>query len=75
MTMTGTEELRAWRGHTVIDADGEKIGKVADIYFDEETDQPEWLAVSTCMFGSRVRFVPLAGAAARGDDLAVPFAK
>jgi uncharacterized protein (TIGR02271 family) len=75
MTMTGTQELRAWRGHTVIDADGDKIGKVADIYFDEETDQPEWLAVSTGLFGTRVSFVPLAGATARGDDLAVPFTK
>ena len=75
MTMTGTQDLRAWRGHTVIDADGEKIGKVADVYFDEETEQPEWLAVSTGLFGTRVSFVPLAGATARGDDLAVPFTK
>ena len=74
MTMTGTD-LRAWRGHTVIDPEGDKIGTVDDIYLDDDTDQPQWLTVSTGMFGKRVSFVPLEGATAQGDQLMVAFPK
>ena len=74
MTTTGTDP-RAWRGHTVIDADGDKIGTVDDIYVDDDTGQPQWLSVSTGMVGKRVSFVPLAGATSQGDQLMVAFPK
>ena len=74
MTMTGTDP-RAWRGHTVIDAEGDKVGTVDDIYLDDDTGQPQWLTVSTGMFGKRVSFVPLEGATSQGDRLVVAFPK
>src|SRR3712207_2351777 len=45
-----------------IGTDGERIGKVVNVYVDDATGQPEWLAVKTGWFGSSVSFVPLAGA-------------
>ena len=74
MTMT-TQDVRDWRGRTVVGSDGGKIGKVADIYLDEQTDQPEWLAVSTGLFGGRVSFIPLARAKAEGGEVVVPFTR
>ena len=74
MTMT-TQDVRDWRGRTVVGSDGAKIGKVSDVYLDEQTDQPEWLAVSTGLFGGRVSFIPIARAKAEGGDLIVPFTK
>ncbi|MDP9404041.1 MAG: PRC and DUF2382 domain-containing protein [Actinomycetota bacterium] len=67
--MTNAQELQGWIGRTLIDSDGGKIGRIEDIYMDEDTGQPEWLAVSTGWFGNNISFVPLAGAAAKGDDL------
>ena len=75
MTMTGTQDLASWRGRTVVGSDGAKIGKVADIYLDEQTDQPEWLAVTTGLFGSRVSLFPIARATAQDGDVVVPFTK
>ena len=72
MTMT---DLSTWKGHDLVDATGEKIGRIEDIYLDEQTDQPEWLAVRTGLFGRRVSFVPLAEAQPSGDDVVVPYAK
>ena len=46
---------------TVVDPDGDKVGTVFDVYLDQDTDQPEWLAVSTGMFGTKISFVPLQG--------------
>jgi len=72
MTMT---DLSNWRGHEVVDPSGDKIGEIADIYLDEQTNQPEWLAVRTGLFGRRVSFVPLAEAQPSGDSVAVPYTK
>jgi uncharacterized protein (TIGR02271 family) len=69
MTTDQVQTLQAWRGHELVDAEGNKIGKIHEIYLDQDTGQPEWLAVSTGMFGTKVSFVPLAGATAEGDRL------
>jgi sporulation protein YlmC with PRC-barrel domain len=70
-----TQQMRNWIGHTAYGADGDKIGKIDDIYLDEETGKPEWLAVSTGMFGSKVSFVPITGASSEGDDVRLQFSK
>ena len=70
-----TQQMRNWIGQTAYDADGDKIGKIDDIYLDEETGKPEWLAVSTGMFGSKVSFVPITGASSQGDDVRLQFSK
>jgi uncharacterized protein (TIGR02271 family) len=67
------DQLGAWIGHTLVDRDGDKIGEIVDIYADEATGRPEWIAVDTGRFGHDVSFVPLAGAAARGDELQVGY--
>jgi uncharacterized protein (TIGR02271 family) len=72
MTMT---DLSGWRGHDVVDPSGDTIGEITDIYLDEQTNQPEWLAVRTGLLGRRVSFVPIAEAQASGDYVAVPYTK
>jgi uncharacterized protein (TIGR02271 family) len=59
-TMT-RQELNAMVGRTLVGAGGEKIGKITDVYVDQRSRQPEWLSVSTGMFGSKLSFVPLSG--------------
>jgi hypothetical protein len=70
------ERFESWIGRTLKDHAGHKIGKVEDIYTDDDTGQPEWLTVTTGLFGSDVSFVPVAGATPLGDDeLQVQFPK
>jgi uncharacterized protein (TIGR02271 family) len=66
-TMT-TQDLNAMVGHNLMGSGGEKIGKITDVYVDERSRQPEWLSVSTGMFGSKVSFVPLSGVRRGGND-------
>ena len=63
-----------WRGRTVLDCDGEKIGKFEELYLDDG-DRPAWAAVTTGLFGLRQSFVPLDGARLDGDDLRVPYGR
>jgi sporulation protein YlmC with PRC-barrel domain len=72
LTMENIHELR---GAPVVDAQGDKIGTVEQIYFDVRTDQPQWIALKTGIFGGRLTFVPLEGVNIEGNTLKVPFAK
>ena len=46
-------------GEDLYDRDGEKIGRIEEIYLDADTDEPEWALVHTGLFGSKRIFVPL----------------
>jgi len=70
-----TDVLSRWVGHTAIDRSGDKVGKITDLYVDVDTGQPEWLAVSTGLFGTRVSFVPVTGADEQGDDIVLAWDK
>jgi uncharacterized protein (TIGR02271 family) len=72
MTDMSLEQLE---GRPVTGADGQKIGTVADVYFDKDTRQPEWALVTTGMFGTKQSFVPLRDASASDDGVTVPFDK
>jgi uncharacterized protein (TIGR02271 family) len=58
-----------WHGRTMVGSDGEKIGKISEIYEDPDTGKPEWATVSSGLFGTKSNFVPLAGASAVGEDV------
>lgn len=75
MATMSASDLRSWVGHTAIDNQGSKVGKITDIYMDQSSRQPEWLTVKTGKFGGNVSFVPLAGATPAGDDVKVAYDK
>jgi sporulation protein YlmC with PRC-barrel domain len=64
-----------WRGRTVVDRDGRKIGVFEEIYLDEDTNEPAWAAVRTGRFRLRRRVVPVADAERFEDGVRVPFTK
>lgn len=73
--MSKVAEVYEWRGRTVVDRDGEKIGKLDEIYLDRETHELEWALVKTGLLGTKSSFVPLKGAAPADDDVRVAHAK
>ncbi|GAA3764313.1 sporulation protein YlmC with PRC-barrel domain [Spinactinospora alkalitolerans] len=60
-------------GRRLLDRDGNRIGRIGQVYFDDRTDTPKWVAVRTGLFGANERFVPLQGARATDEGLQVPF--
>lgn len=61
------EQLDQVVGATAYDGDGDKIGKIGNVYYDDETDQPKWMTVSTGFFGTNETFVPAEGSTVGGD--------
>src|SRR5215207_8557347 len=62
-------------GQTLYSSDNEKIGKIGQVFLDDDTDRPEFLTVNTGLFGMNESFVPAADANVTGDGVRVPFTK
>ena len=67
--MTNANDFGAAIGKTAYDSDGDKIGKVGQVYLNDQSGQPEWVTVKTGMFGSAESFAPLYGSTMDGDNL------
>jgi hypothetical protein len=59
-TVPEAADIREWRGHDVIDAEGRKIGALEAVYVDTSTDQPAFATVTVGLpTRRRLAFVPL----------------
>jgi uncharacterized protein (TIGR02271 family) len=70
-----TEQIDVVTGSTVVGEDGSKIGKVGQVYLDDGSGAPQWVTVSTGLFGTSESFVPLEAASLEGENLRVPYTK
>ena len=68
-------DFSEWHGKDLIDSDGERIGKLEDVYFDVETDQPQFATVKEGLFGRHLTFVPLTEMVLGPNDLQVSVSK
>ncbi|MGH3941018.1 MAG: DUF2382 domain-containing protein [Pseudonocardiaceae bacterium] len=74
--MLTIQQISDLPGSTVYDTDHSKIGKIGQIYLDDQTGRPEWVAVRTGLFGIHESFVPLAGAEMlSAEEVIVPVTK
>jgi sporulation protein YlmC with PRC-barrel domain len=76
MRSTATmERIETLRGAPVYSTDREKIGTVENVYFDVQTNEPQWLAISGGFLSTKSTVVPLHGAQFEQDSIVVPFTK
>ncbi|MGB5952841.1 MAG: PRC and DUF2382 domain-containing protein [Ornithinimicrobium sp.] len=59
----------------VVDSDGDKVGKIGQVYLDDDSGNPEWVTVKTGLFGTSETFVPLSAADLSDDTIRVPYDK
>ncbi len=77
MTTTdpSTQALQALDDSVVVGTDGSEIGKVGQVYTDNDTGQPSWVTVKTGWFGTNESFVPLSAATIGDGTIRVPYDK
>ena len=68
-------DIRDLIGAQLLDKGGDKVGKIGQVFLDDETGAPEWATVNTGFFGASESFVPLGKADRTGDAVRVPYAK
>lgn len=60
--MLEVEQVEQWRGEAVVDRDGEKVGKLEDVYTDAGSGEPVVASISSGFMGRNSILVPLEGA-------------
>ncbi len=73
--MISSNDLAGLAGATMQGADGQKIGKIVDVYESTQAEDGTFVTVHTGMFGGHASFVPLAQASLQGKDVVVPYDK
>ena len=62
-----------YTGHPVIDDQGERVGTVSDVFYDDASDEPKWLVIDPGVF-RKERLVPIDGSYETEDgSIVVPF--
>ena len=69
--MPSLQDVESSRGRTAVDANGDKIGSIQDVYLDRQSGEPEWIAVKTGLLGNNVSFVPIGDAQPSGEEVRV----
>ncbi|MEV4057449.1 PRC and DUF2382 domain-containing protein [Amycolatopsis sp. NPDC049688] len=69
--MASTMQPQELIDSAVVDPEGNKLGKVGNVYLADATHQPEWITVRTGLFGTKESFVPLSGAHTDQDGVHV----
>jgi uncharacterized protein (TIGR02271 family) len=73
--MHTTTDAQGWIGQQLTGSDGDKLGKIDQVYVDRQTGEPKFITVKTGLFGNNVSFVPIEEARGSGDDVSVPYTK
>lgn len=59
-----------WIGQEAYDSEGKKVGKVTDLYLDDDSNEPQWVAVkSASLFGSKTYLAPITSASESDEGL------
>jgi uncharacterized protein (TIGR02271 family) len=73
--MLDAQDARSIMGATAYGSDGDKIGKVGQVFLDDQSGRPEFVTVNTGLFGTSETFIPVSGASFSGDRLELPYDK
>jgi hypothetical protein len=71
--MASVEQISEWLGQKVVDADGEPLGKLEDVYYERTRGEPELALVKSGLFGRKHTIVPLHGATVGREHVRIAY--
>jgi sporulation protein YlmC with PRC-barrel domain len=73
--MTTSQDPQEYIHRAAVDHEGNRIGKISQVYLDEQTGQPQWLLVETGLLGTRQSFAPVHGSRFDGELVVLAVSK
>jgi len=73
--MTTSQDPPDYIHRAAVDAEGNRIGKISQMFLDEQTGQPQWVLVETGLFGTRQSFAPIRGSRLDGELVVLAVSK
>jgi len=71
--MDAVEQIIDWRGQDVFDRDGERLGKLEEVYYEAAGGDAVFAAIKSGLLGRHLTIVPLADASVGRDFVRVAF--
>lgn len=71
--MPDIETVKEWIGYRVDDVYGARVGRLENIYVDDETREPKWLVVRLGRFNGESGLVPIDDCVVGAGHVWVPF--
>jgi sporulation protein YlmC with PRC-barrel domain len=71
--MLGVEQIGEWLGQEVVDADGESLGKLEDVYYARGQAEPQLALIKSGLLGRKRTIVPLQDATVGREHIRVAF--
>ena len=68
-------DLAGLSGGNVVTTSGDKIGSIGQIYLDDQTGEPSFVAADTGLLGTSQSLIPLRDATIRDGDVVVSYDK
>jgi hypothetical protein len=75
LTVFNVERIEEWRGQDVLDRDGNRIGKLEDLFSDTHDGTASLGCVKSGRIAKHFSLLPLAGASVGRDHVRVPYTK
>jgi len=73
--MTTPQDTQDYIHRAAVDPEGNRIGKISQVYNDDQTGQPLWVLVETGLFGTRQSFAPIHGSRLDGELVVLAVSK
>jgi hypothetical protein len=73
--MLEAEKIEQWRGEPVVDREGEKVGKLDDVFMEVGSGDPGVAAINTGFLGRKTLLAPLQGATLSRESLRLAIGK
>ena len=73
--MTTPQNPQQYIHRAAVDTEGNRIGKISQVYLDDETGQPLWVLVETGLFGTRQSLAPIHGSRFDGELVVLAVSK
>jgi PRC-barrel domain len=73
--MTTPQDPPDYIHRAAVDPEGNRIGKISQVYNNDQTGQPLWVLVETGLFGTRQSFAPVHGSRLDGELVVLAVSK
>jgi hypothetical protein len=73
--MTTPQDTPDYIHRAAVDPEGNRIGKISQVYNNDQTGQPLWVLVETGLFGTRQSFAPIHGSRLDGELVVLAVSK
>jgi hypothetical protein len=73
--MTTPQDPPDYIHRAAVDPEGNRIGKISQVYNNDQTGQPLWVLVETGLFGTRQSFAPVHGSRFDGELVVLAVSK